>query len=328
MTHHIVTNPAPPGSPEHARMVTASKIPTILGLSPFQTPGELWMIMAGLTEPEQLEGDHLAWGHVGELSLAQWWAYKNPGWQLNAGGEIAYEDTSLPFPNQATLDRRARRGRARHIIECKTSDWTQMWSDTESLPAHVATQTLSQQGISGIHRASVVAQLKSTVPTIYPVEWDPDLWVGVVDEVAAFHRSIGEHEPPMPDPALIDALKNAVVHAPADGEVDAPDDLVDEFRRTAAALAEAESDHEQSKQALLEALGDNRKMLHAGKTLISAREGRFSTRNLPDDAKHLLDDPDVTTPKVDPKKFAAKYPDIAAAATSDASHTFYERAIA
>lgn len=61
------------------------------------------MIMAGLTEPEQLEGDHLAWGHVGELSLAQWWAYKNPGWQLNTGGEIAYEDTSLPFPNQATF---------------------------------------------------------------------------------------------------------------------------------------------------------------------------------------------------------------------------------
>lgn len=328
MTHQIVTNPAPPGSPEWHQTITASKIPVLLGLSPFQTPGELWMIMAGLTEPEQLEGDHLAWGHVAEKSLADWWIHKNPGWQLNRGGEVAYHDPALPFPNQATLDRRPRRGRRFHVLECKTSDDTDRWDSPTELPAFVAAQVLSQQGISGIHRGSVVAQLRSTVPVIFPVEWDPDLWVGVVDEVAAFHRTIGEHGPPMPDPALIDALKNAVVHAPADGEVDAPDDLVDEFRRTAAALAEAESDHEQSKQALLEALGDNRKMLHAGKTLISAREGRFSTRNLPDDAKHLLDDPDVTTPKVDPKKFASKYPDIAAAATSDASHTFYEKAIA
>lgn len=327
MAPELLNRPAAPGSPDWHRTVTASKIPIILGISPWQTPGELWMVMSGLTEPEHLDGDHLSWGHVAEKSLADWWAHHNPGWQLNQGGELAYHDPALPFPNQVTLDRRARRGRRFHLIECKTSDDTDRWDSPDELPPHVAAQVLAQQGVSGIHRGSVVAQLRSTVPVIFPVDWDPELWAGVVDTVADFYRSLGNSEPPAPPQDLLDALAASVVKAPADGEVDAPADLVDNYAATARALAEAKDDHEQSKRALLDYMAGNRKLTYRGKALATTSDGRFSTANVPKEARHLLTDPDVMVPKLDPAKFAEKYPDVYAAALGDASTRFYDKAV-
>lgn len=167
-----------PGSPEHARRVTASKVPAILGLNQFQTPSELWMEMSGLAPKQVVEGDRLDWGHDIEESLVRWWLRKNPGWRAGKG-EVAYTNPELPFANQATLDRRAVRGRRFHIIECKSTDSERTWDSEDELPAHVYAQALAQMGISGIHRASVVRQLHSTVPVIYEVEWDTGrVWGG------------------------------------------------------------------------------------------------------------------------------------------------------
>lgn len=311
MTAEVVARPAPAGSPEWQRMITASKIPVILGLSPFQTPGELWMTMSGLADPEVLEGDHLEWGHVIEESLARWWAKKHPGWQINAG-EIAYTDPDLPFPNQSLLDRRGRRGRRFHIVECKSSDSTDTWSDPDLLPGHVAAQVLSQEGISGIREGSVVAQLYSTVPKIYPVEFDAGIWEGIVDVVAGFYRSLDNSEPPAPPADLLDALRAA--NKPIDGKVivDADVDLLDRYRATRDALKAAEADHDDAKAALLDQLrtaGGNT-LKHDGKIVASLSAGRFSAKRVPDEARHLLTDQSVMSPKLDTKKLADTYPDV------------------
>lgn len=311
---------APPGSPEWGRTVTASKIPVILGMVPqWQTPSELWMTMSGLTEHEQLEGDHLEWGHIAEDSLVAWWLHKNPGWQAGKG-EVAYTNDDLPFTAQATLDRRARRGRRFHIIEAKTSDSATTWDDTESLPGHVHMQVLAQQGISGIHEASVVSQLGSTVPRIYPVEWDPELWDGVVDVVNDFVQSLGNSEPPMPPQDLIDAAHKAVEPS-FDDDLELEHDQVARYidlveqRDTIDTLIDAE-------KARLEQLAQGRRVTLGGKALMTLTPGRFAQKNLPDEARHLVKDPEVMTPKFDAKKFATKYPDIHAAALSDGAYTY------
>src|SRR5699024_10455956 len=112
---------------------------------------------SGLAEAEHLEGAYLNFGNDMEDGLVKAWKRENPGWQTNSG-EIAYTDTGLPFPNQATLDRRAKRGRAFRIIECKTSSSRRIWGERGAeLPGSVYSQVLSQMGMSGIHRADVVA---------------------------------------------------------------------------------------------------------------------------------------------------------------------------
>lgn len=194
MTHEILATAPPPGSAEWQKMITASKVPVILGLSPFKSRYALWHEMAGNITPEgHVEGKpEWDWGHDVEDALVKWWKRHNPGWQTNAG-EVAYTDTDLPFPNVATLDRRARRGRARWIIECKTARDLDAWGrpgEPDSVPAHYAAQATAQMGISGIHRHSVVVLGPWGVPEIHDVPWDPEVWDLIVGACTAWHRSL------------------------------------------------------------------------------------------------------------------------------------------
>lgn len=325
MSHKIVKDAPRPGTPGWQRIVTASKVPTILGLNPWQTASELWMVMSGLAEPEQLEGDHLEWGHVAERSLCEWWKHKNPGWQLH-GREVAYTNTDLPFENIATLDDRAMNRKVGHnkpgryhILECKTSDSAKTWGDDGELPGHIYAQALAQQGISGIHQGSVIRQLHSTVPAIYDVEWDAELWTGIVDQVHAFVETLGNAEPPMPPADLIDALK-AQVQAKPTGEVEMQQEDVTQLLELLERRRELEDDIEQAKEALIKQ-ADGKKITVDGKAFIYPLAGRFSQRNIPDEARHLLMDPEVQKTTLDTDAFKKKYPDIAAAATGDPTYT-------
>lgn len=316
MTHQIVIDPPKPGSLRHARMITASKIPVILGLTPqWQTPSELWMIMSGLAEPEQLKGDHLDWGHVAEASLVDWWKHKNPGWRTGKE-EIAYTDTALPFDNLATLDRRAVTGRAFRIIECKTSVDASLWDSEEALPGHVHTQVLAQMGISGIHRADVVSQLGSTVPRIFPVEWEEDLWVGIVEHVKAFVDTLGNSEPPMPPADLLEALKP---EEPPTNEIVVEHDEVADILVLQSQIKDLEAELEHAKETLVTQHG-GAKLTVDGKVFLSPSKGRFSAKRVPEEARHLLMDPDVQKTAFDATLFAKKYPDVAKAATGETSY--------
>ena len=202
MTHHIITNPAPPGSPEWHRMISASKVPAILGLSRWQSQFALWHEMAGTVSVEPLVGEHLDWGHDVEASLAKWWLRHNPGWNLNVERdgrtELTYTDPALPFPNVATLDRRARRGRRFHIIECKTARDIDTWGqpgDPDAIPADYYAQVMFQMGVSGIRSASLVV-LGFGTPEIHPVEFDPALYDAIVARCAAWWQSLDDGTPP------------------------------------------------------------------------------------------------------------------------------------
>lgn len=316
MTHQIVIDPPKPGSLRHARMITASKIPVILGLTPqWQTPSELWMVMSGLAEPEQLTGDHLDWGHVAEQSLVDWWKHKNPGWRTGKE-EIAYTDTALPFDNLATLDRRAVTGRAFRIIECKTSVNASLWDSEESLPGHVHTQVLGQMGISGIHHADVVSQLGSTVPRIFPVEWEPELWDGIIDHVNAFVKTLGNSEPPMPDPAMIEEL---TPQPPSTDQVEVEEEEVADVIALQTQITALEEQLAHAKESLIEEYG-GAKVLVDGKAFLVPTKGRFSQKNVPEEARHLLMHPDVQKTSFNAALFAKKYPDIAKAATGNTNY--------
>lgn len=322
----LVKNPPAPGTPQWRQMITASKVPVILGLlTKYQTPAELWLEMTGVVEPEELEGDHLVWGHTAEQSLVDWWLYKNPGWQAGHG-EIAYEDNSLPFPNMATLDRRARRGRKFHIIECKTSTDASVWDSEEYLPSHVYAQVLTQMGISGIREASVVSQLGSTVPKVHDVEWDQDVWEGIVDQSKKFYDSLGNAEPPMPPQDLIDSLIEArtTVELKEEYEIDADNMHLVELRSLDEEIARLKEDRAETAE-LLKALAPGKSITLDGKKITKKNTGRFSTKRVPDEARHLLKDKEVCT-ALDNTAFKKKYPDIYAAATGDDTITIIDLA--
>ncbi|STD79122.1 Uncharacterised protein [Corynebacterium minutissimum] len=98
-----------------------------------------------------MNADRAAWGHIAEESLAKWWLHNNPGWHLNVArrgrAEIAYTNDDLPFPNMATIDRRAMNRKYGttsperfHIIECKTAMTMNDWGrPMNRIPSHTIT---------------------------------------------------------------------------------------------------------------------------------------------------------------------------------------------
>lgn len=61
----IITDPPRPGTPEWRRIVSASKVPAILGLSRWQSPLSMWLKMRGDIEPTPPaagQADRFLWG--------------------------------------------------------------------------------------------------------------------------------------------------------------------------------------------------------------------------------------------------------------------------
>lgn len=217
-------------------MITASKVPAILGVSRFTSQFAIWHEMAGLVEPRELDADRMAWGHIAEHSLAQWWLHKHDGWQLNTRrrgvAEIAYTHPGLPFANVATIDRRAINrtvgvndpARFR-ILECKTAmtldDWGRPGED-DAIPADYYAQVLFQMGVSGIHQASVVVLGPFSEPEIHDVELDQQQFDQMVDQLALWEASLALGTPPDLDDSLstYETVRGLHPDIDRDGEVE------------------------------------------------------------------------------------------------------------
>lgn len=328
MTSVLIKDPPAPGSDPWRKMISASKIPAILGISPYQTRGELWMEMTGWAEPDALDDtsrDLMMTGNCMEPGLGEFWARKNPGWQLNTihhgSREVAYTRDDLPFPNLATLDARPRRGRRYMRLEFKTSASRTKWGQVgEELPADVAAQVQWQAGVSGIEDGQVVALVGSDmplIPRIYEAPADHEVFKGLVDVAQEFYESLGESEPEPVPQDLLDALTQSRVQLDDDTIELAEDDPdLMELWAMDTKLAELKNRRDMLADTIL-TQHDHKTLTVAGRKITRLSRGRFSTSRVPSEAKHLLKDPEVLTPKLDTKKFQTKYPEVYTAATGD-----------
>lgn len=233
-----------PGSPEHTRTITASKIPAILGISRFTSQFELWHQMRDpgtVPAPTQARQEVFDYGHAVEHAAAAYWRYRNPGWRLSRG-ETQHTRPDWPFPNAATVDRRASRGSLRRVVEVKSARSLEEWGDDGSgeVPADYAAQVVWQQAVTGWHApADLVLWPTYGMPRVYQVEWDPQLADHIAARAAAWHRSLLAGTPPDLDDSVscYEAVRRQ--HPGVDGttvEVD-PDLAADYLAATATAKA-------------------------------------------------------------------------------------------
>ena len=95
----IIDSPPAPGSAEWSRMITASKVPGILGVSRWTSQFAAWHELAGNVDHPPMNADRAAWGHIAEESLAKWWLHNNPGWHLNVWPAAAALKSPIPTMN-------------------------------------------------------------------------------------------------------------------------------------------------------------------------------------------------------------------------------------
>lgn len=227
-----------PGSLEWLKIITPSKVPSILGVSRWKSQRELWLEMAGIIEPapiSEAKQDDFDYGHAVELAAREYWLYKanrgledGKGWRLSRG-EVQYSDPDLPFGNLATVDLRASIGSKRRCVEVKKSRSLEEWGDdgTGVVPQDYAAQVMTQMLITGWHgQADLVLWPQFGMPRIYVIEWDQDVADWIVEQCVAWTESLAAKEPPPLDDSVscYEAIRR--LHPDIDGsEVEVPPEL-------------------------------------------------------------------------------------------------------
>lgn len=283
----IVENPPQPGTPRHTAMITASKVPAILGISRFKSQYTMWHEMHGDVEPEVLDPDRMAWGHIAEPSLAGWWVHKHPGAKLNPRKngtfEIAYTSDALPFPNIATLDRRAYlptapRDKRFHIVECKTAMTLDDWGrpgEEDSVPADYYAQVMFQMGVSGIHQASAVVLGPFGTPEIHDITFDRGEFDAIVDKLVDWQASLEMGLAPALDSSVSTYETVRGLHPKIDpeGEVQISLDQAKDFIKRARAEDEGKATHREARNEINFLMG-KAKYLKCGDVKIADRRAK------------------------------------------------------
>lgn len=335
MPSHVVTNPPPPGSPEWRKLITASKVPAMVRYPEghelagqytgcdYYSAFERWHLMNGTWE-EHIDSDTQKMfddAHDAEDYGANVWKRANPGWQLNKG-EVTYTSRNLRFPHCVTLDRRARRGSRRHIIEVKRPRRDTGVRDNWWL------QVIFQMGVSGIHEASVVIIPVYGEPQIYEIEWDETVFQRICADAEHFWGLLHNGTPPEAgDSENAKEILAALRPVTEGASFDVPDSAVDELRDAYEELEAAQRRVTSAENSVAEMMGDSATAVWNGARIASRQAGRFAQSRVPKGSRHLLDDPDLMTPKFDVQKLREKHPDVYNAAVGKGSFKFEKKAI-
>ena len=153
--------------------------------------------MKGLTEPEP-PADRFDVGHAAEQMLAELWRIQNEGWQLSPGEVQLRND--FGFPTMATIDRRARRGRARKVVEFKTARDLSEWGDfgSDEAPADYVAQVQWEMHVTGYTKqpADLLVMGPFFEHFTYHIPYDPALCMDVEEACREFYDSLRSDTPP------------------------------------------------------------------------------------------------------------------------------------
>ena len=209
-----------PGSPEWAAKATASKVAAMLGLSPYESPFQLWHRMRG-TIPWEADNDILRRGHYLEPALRQWFRDQHAGWQVDRTGTWANIERpwQVASPDGIILRRNTHRTPL-GLLECKTANNEWEWGapGTDEVPPGYRAQAMWQMdtlGLRVVHFAVLTPYMEFRE---YVVEYDAEDAAWVREQVAAFMASVeaGSPEPDIDDSEhTYAALRN--LHPAIDG---------------------------------------------------------------------------------------------------------------
>lgn len=317
---------AVPGSPEHLRMITASKVPAMmrdgetgdyLGIG-YTDAYTLFHEMTGAFTHSLPDERILARGHWMEPAAREFWRWSNPGWRVSPG-EVAFTDPDLPFPNQVTLDLRASRGRARRIIEVKSP------RKDEGVHDKWLVQVQMQMHVSGIHEADVVLMPQYGEERIEHIAYDQDLAAVIVDDATHFWGLLQAGTPPAAgDSEHAKDILAALHPRPATEVLDLDMDVMDQWTTAIAAEAAATRALTAVENRIREQMGDAGKACFEGSVVASRTAGRFAKTRLPktDEAASAVAACTVDKPTLDTKALKSEYPDLYAQGVAAPAFTF------
>ncbi|ORI13464.1 YqaJ viral recombinase family protein [Rhodococcus sp. 1168] len=274
-----------PGSPEWTRTITASKIPSILGISRWNSQYALWHQMAGNTVEHisAAKQENFDYGHAAEIAAAEFWKFRNKGWRLSRG-EVQFKRDDLPYPNAATIDRRGSRGSKRRIVEVKTARSLEEWGDDGSgnAPADYVAQVIWQQFITGWHvPADLILWPQYGMPRIYTIDYNARIAEHIESKAQAWHLSLVDGVEPALDNTIATYECVKALHPDIDGSsVEVDPELAHRFIGWHQEQKDTNKTVTGLKSKLLDAMGNAQYATCNGEKIADRRPGRGGSVSL------------------------------------------------
>lgn len=188
-----------PGSPEWMRLVTASKVPAILGVSPWSSPRKMWHQMRG-DVPGDPETRPIRRGTMLENAVLDWWLDEHPDW-VETSRQPQYrldgEDWCAATPDMLVQHRITGEPM---LVDAKTASDDRAWR--EDVPTYYLASSLWQLAmapkIGRVALAVLFGSPKFDLTSFY-VERDDQIIDGMLTACRAFYDSLTD---PTAGPAL------------------------------------------------------------------------------------------------------------------------------
>lgn len=255
--------------------ITATSAAALFGVSPYQTPYELFHILAGNVQVEIGESERMLWGKRLQNAIAQGICEDN-GWQIVDGHEFLYA-RSKPVPGfgaspDYVIEDTARPEIGLGLLEIKNVDSfiaRQDWADDEA-PVHIEFQLQHQLGVTGLSWGAVGGLVGGNSTRVVRRDADPDVIAEIKRRVTEMHDRVKRNDPPPADyladfQTIRTLYRNAEVGKSFDLDNPGEEPELDPDKLRAlivqkheAGVAEklAKEDHDRAKAELLEFIGE------------------------------------------------------------------------
>lgn len=193
-----------PGTPEHARIVTASKVAAILGVSKWESPYSMWMKMAGRVQQEptstvQARGNYL------EPAILAWWRDLHPefGEAFRDQPYYALGDWAGATPDAEVYSHKSGEYA---LVDAKSAAYVDEWDNDgdeftegtsiDGVPIYYWVSSQWQMHVSGIHKVFIALIGPRLEFKEYVIEYDAAHCEAVETHCREFFDSLAADVPP------------------------------------------------------------------------------------------------------------------------------------
>lgn len=280
MNATMLDAPLEPGSDQWLQTISASQIATIVGLSPWSTPHELYHLKRG-TMTRSPKTDAQKRGHELEPLIATHWcdmtgrkAVSTGTWRNNDRPWQTANPDRLTFPGELIDDG------PDGVLEIKSVHPEKVYEWRDGVPAYYLVQVVWQLDTlalpTGVVAMSSGYELFDRKPREYVVEWDEQTALWLRQKASEFLDMCAMGiEPPADFNRQCDRdvlrHKHPVIE---DAGVEIPRELAEPFLRAIAAAKEIDGNKARWSAELANFLGDAKKATYQGVTLGSRRSGK------------------------------------------------------
>lgn len=221
-----------PGSPEWAKLITASKVAAILGVSPWESPRSVWHLMHG-DLPREGSTEQQRRGHYLEPAILAWWRDQHDvddaatglgglnEWRVQP--EYRIDDWAAASPDATCLLGTVGRSDWRRVlVEAKSTADDGDWGDpgTDEIPDYYLVQVYWQMHVSGVHRCYVPVIGPRLRFVEYVVDYDDRIGQALERTMRKFYDSLAADEPPPLDDTVHTFNAVRKVHRDIDAKVE------------------------------------------------------------------------------------------------------------